>query len=175
MAKLQVSIEDLRKKVIALFITDIYPELARSAEYAILQQMYAERRHNLTRTESQYEVIWVPVADVWTEEKYRRFESLRDQMEWHSVYHPSVVAPVVLRFFREKWNFSKKPLLVVMDIQGRIVHNNAIHMMCIWGSTSYPFTLNREKLLWEEMSWTIDLLADNLEPNLAAWVRTLTT
>ena len=161
--------------MVALFITEIDPELARTGEYAILQQIYMEKRHSLTRSEGQYEVIWVPVADIWTEDKYKLFESLRNQMDWYSVHHPSLVSPLVLRFFREKWNFSKKPLLVVMDVQGRIVHNNAIHMMCIWGSTSYPFTLNREKLLWEEMSWTIDLLADNLEPNLAAWVRTLTT
>lgn len=167
----QVTIEELRRKVVALFITAIDPELSGTSEYAILQQMYSEKKHNLTRSESQYEVVWVPVADIWTDEKYRLFETLRDQMEWHSVHHPSVVSAVVRRFFREKWNFSKKPLLVVMDTQGRIVHHNAIHMMCIWGSLSYPFTANREKLLWEETNWTIDLVADNLEPNMISWVR----
>ncbi|XP_024023960.1 protein SIEVE ELEMENT OCCLUSION B-like [Morus notabilis] len=166
----KVTIEELRRKVVALFITAIDPELSGTAEYAILQQMYSEKKHNLTRSESQYEVVWVPVADIWTDEKYRLFETLRDQMEWHSVHHPSVVSAVVRRFFREKWNFSKKPLLVVMDTQGRIVHHNAIHMMCIWGSLSYPFTANREKLLWEETNWTIDLLADNLEPNMISWI-----
>ena len=164
--------EDLRRKVIALFITDIDPELTRTAEFSILQQVYHERRQNLTKSESQYDVIWVPVSDFWTEDKYRHFNILREQMEWHSVHHPSVVSPVVNRFFKERWNFVKKPMLVVMDHQGRIVHNNAIHMMCIWGSLSYPFTTNREKLLWEEMNWTIDLLTDNLEPNLPIWVRT---
>lgn len=163
--------EDLRRKVIALFITDIDPELTRTAEFAILRQVYLERRQNLTKAESQYDVIWVPVSDARSDQdKYRYFESLREQMEWHTVHHPSVVSPLVTRFFKEKWNFAKKPMLVVMDNQGRIVHSNAIHMMCIWGSLSYPFTINREKLLWEEMNWTIDLLADNLEPNLPIWV-----
>ncbi|PON42304.1 Sieve element occlusion [Parasponia andersonii] len=169
--KRRILIEDLRRKVVALFITDIDPELTRAHEYAILQQMYAEKRHNPTRSESQYEVVWVPVTDFWNDEKYRHFERLRDQMEWYSVHHPSIITPVVLRFFKEKWNFNKKPLLVVMDNQGKIVHLNAIHMMCIWGSLAYPFSINKEKLLWEETSWTIDLLTDGLDPNVVTWIQ----
>ena len=167
----QVSTEDLRRKIVALYITDIDTDVMRGTEYAILQQMYMEKRHSGTRTESQYEVVWVPITDVWTDDKYMLFETLRDQMEWHSVHHPSVVSPVVARFIKERWNFNKKPMLVVMDTQGRIVHNNAIHMMCIWGSLAYPFTANREKLLWEEVTWSIDLIMDNLEPNVGIWVR----
>ena len=167
----QVQLDDLRRKVVALFITEIDPELTRGQEYAILQQMYAEKRVNVTRSESQYEVVWVPVTDFWTDEKHRHFERLRDLMEWHSVHHPSVVTRVVLRFFREEWNFNKRPLLVVIDTQGRVVHLNAIHMMCIWGSLSYPFTANREKLLWDETNWTIDLVVDGLDPNVVTWVR----
>lgn len=136
--------------------------------------MHLEKRLNLTRTESQYEVVWVPIVDFWSEEKYRLFENLRDQMDWHSVHHPSVVSPVVVRFIKEKWNFTKKPMLVVLDTQGKIVHKNAIHMMCIWGSLAYPFTTNKEKLLWEESSWSLDLIVDNLEPSMGIWVRFLT-
>ena len=156
--------------MIALFITDIDEELTASPEYAILQQMYTERRQSPTRPESQYEVVWVPVSETWTPERHRVFNGLREQMEWHSVYDPLVLSRVVIRFIKERWGFGKKPMLAVMDHQGRIAHGNAVHMMCIWGSVSYPFTQNREKLLWEEMSWTIDLLADNLEPNMATWV-----
>ena len=167
----QVATEDLRRKVVVLFITSLDPNIVHGSEYAILQQMYIEKRQHLTRAESQYEVVWVPIGDYWPDDKYRWFENLRDQMEWHSIHHPSVVSPVVIRYIKEKWNFQKKPMVVVMDTQGKIVHHNAIHMMCIWGSLAYPFTTNREKLLWEEMSWSIDLLADNLEPNMTLWVR----
>ncbi|PON74662.1 Sieve element occlusion [Trema orientale] len=169
--KRRIGTEDLRRKIVALFITDLDPDVARGSEYAILQQMYLEKRHNLTRAESQYEVVWVPITDYWGDEKHRLFETLREQMEWHSIHHPTVVSPVVIRYIKEKWNFSKKPMLVVIDTQGKIVHLNAIHMMCIWGSLAYPFTTNREKLLWEEMRWSIELLADNLEPNMNVWLQ----
>ncbi|XP_030496787.2 protein SIEVE ELEMENT OCCLUSION B [Cannabis sativa] len=169
--KKRIVIEDLKRKVVALFITEVDPELIRSSEYAILQQMYAEKRHSMTRSESQYEVVWVPISNVWNDEKYRVFDRLKEQMEWHSVHHPSAVTPVAPRFFREKWGFVKKPMLVVIDTQGRVVHHNAIHMMCIWGSLAYPFTANREKLLWEDNAWTMDLLIDGLDPSAAEWIQ----
>lgn len=169
--KRRVSTDDLRRKTVALFITDIDPQLQHGQEYATLQQMHLEKRLNLTRTESQYEVVWVPIVEFWSEEKYRLFETLRDQMDWHSVHHPSVVSPVVVRFIKEKWNFTKKPMLVVLDTQGKIVHLNAIHMMCIWGSLAYPFTANKEKLLWEDSSWSLDLIVDNLEPSMGIWLQ----
>ncbi|XP_062110489.1 protein SIEVE ELEMENT OCCLUSION B-like [Humulus lupulus] len=170
-SKKRIIIEDLKRKVVALFITELDPELIRSPEYAILQQMYAEKRHNMTRSESQYEVVWVPISNVWNDDKYRVFDRLKEQMEWHSVHHPSAVTRVAPRFFREKWGFVKKPILVVIDTQGRVMHNNAIHMMCIWGSLSYPFTANREKLLWEDNAWTMDLLIDGLDPNVSIWIQ----
>ena len=131
----QVATEDLRRKVVALFITSLDPDIIHGSEYAILREAYIEKRHNLTRAESQYEVVWVPIGDYWGDDKYRLFENLREQMEWHSIHHPSVVSPVVIRYIKEKWNFHKKPMVVFMDTQGKIVHHNAIHMMCIWGSS----------------------------------------
>ncbi|PON40916.1 Sieve element occlusion, C-terminal [Parasponia andersonii] len=72
----------------------------------------------------------------------------------------------VIRYIKEKWNFSKKPQVVVMDTHGKIVHTNAIHMMCIWRSQAYPFSTVQEQLMWEKTSWSIDLLVDDLEPNM---------
>ncbi|KAL5542623.1 hypothetical protein UlMin_010333 [Ulmus minor] len=170
--KRRVSVDELRRKVVVLFITDLDPELMRGQDFQILQQLYAEKKANPTKTESKYEIVWVPVVEYWTEDKHRVvFESLRNQMEWYSIYHPTVVPPVAIRYIKQRWNFSKKPMVVVMDVQGRIVHRNAIHMICIWGGQSYPFSTNHEKLLWDQMSWTIDLVADGFDPNLPTWVQ----
>lgn len=161
----------LKRKVVILFLSDL--NVAQENEYMIADQMYSEKRQFPTRPESQYEIVWVPIEDNWTEAKYQQFETLRNGMEWYSVYHPSVVSPTVIRYIRkqDKWNFVKKPLLVVMDPQGKIVHTNAVHMMCVFGSAAYPFTNNRERLLWEEEKWRIELLADSLDQNLVTWVR----
>lgn len=169
----QVDVDVLKRKVVILFISDL--DVVLGNEYMIVQNMYMEKRQNLGRPESQFEIVWVPITDEWTAAKYQQFENLRDNMEWYSVFHPSVVSPIVVRYIRDqrKWNFVKKPLLVVMDPQGKIVHQNAIHMMCIWGSLAYPFTSTKERLLWDEETWRIELLADHLHPNLFTWVQIL--
>ncbi|PQP95737.1 protein SIEVE ELEMENT OCCLUSION A [Prunus yedoensis var. nudiflora] len=168
--KKRVDIDVLKRKVVILFISDL--DVLPESEYMIVQQMHMEKRQNLSRPESQYEIVWVPITDEWTEAKYQQFESLKANMDWYTVSHPSVVSPIVVRYIRDqrKWNFVKKPLLVVMDPQGQIVHKNAVHMMCIWGSIAYPFTSNKERLLWDDESWRIELLADSIDPNLFTWI-----
>ncbi|XP_021818481.1 protein SIEVE ELEMENT OCCLUSION B-like [Prunus avium] len=168
--KKRVDIDVLKRKTVILFISDI--DVVHENEYMIVQNMYMEKRQSPTRPESQYEVVWVPIVDTWTDAKYQQFEELRRNMEWYTVFHPSVVSPTVIRYIRkkDKWNFQKKPLLVVMDPQGKIVHTNAVHMMCIWGSIAFPFTSSKEKLLWEDETWRIELLADSIDQNLFNWI-----
>ncbi|KAK9934530.1 hypothetical protein M0R45_021670 [Rubus argutus] len=168
--KKRVDIDVLRRKVVILLISDL--DIVQENEYLIAHQMYSEKRQFPTRPESQYEIVWVPIEDNWTDAKLQQFEALRNGMEWYSVNHPSVVSPIVVRYIKhqKKWKFVKKPLLVVMDSQGKIVHTNAVHMMCVFGSAAYPFTNNRERLLWEEESWRIELLADAIDQTLLNWI-----
>ena len=101
-------------------------------ELSILEQIYNESRVNATRTESQYQVVWIPVVDrsvVWTEALQNRFESLQVTMPWYSVYTPKHIDRAVIRFIKEVWHFRNKPILVVLDPQGKAVSPNAIHMM----------------------------------------------
>ncbi|PRQ40118.1 putative sieve element occlusion [Rosa chinensis] len=169
-SKRRVDIDVLKRKVVILFLSDL--DVAQENEYMIAHQMYDEKRQFPTRPESQYEIVWVPIVDNWNEAKYQQFENLKNDMEWYSVFHPSVVSPTVIRYIRkqDKWNFVKKPLLVVVDPQGKIVHTNAVHMMCVFGSAAYPFTNNRERLLWENETWRMELLADSLDQNLLGWI-----
>lgn len=135
--------------------------------------MYQESRHQPERMESQYEVVWLPVIDKsvpWTEEKQKEFEALQSMMPWYSVYHPSLLKPAVIRYIKEVWNFNKKPMLVVLDPQGRVTNPNALHMMWIWGSLAFPFTSAREEALWREETWRLDLLAETIEPLIFQWV-----
>ena len=164
----QVPIDELKGKVVALYITDL--DIV-SQDYLILQQIYPEKLDERDRIESQYEIIWFPVMDNWTKEKKWLFENLRDQMEWLSVHDPSKVPPHVIRYVRERCNFVKKPLLVVMDTEGKIVHKDATQMLCIWGNQAYPFSLNKEISLWQQrQSWTINLLAEGIDQHLPTWV-----
>nr|POE88568.1 protein sieve element occlusion b [Quercus suber] len=148
----KASIEVLRRKIVLLFITDLeipYEELS------ILEQMYTESRHQQSRPESQYEVVWIPVVDKstpWNADKQKQFDNLQGVMPWYSVFHPSLLEPAGIRHIKEAWKFTKKPLLVVLDLLGKPVNENSVHMMWIWGSVAYPFTWSREKTLWQEES-----------------------
>lgn len=162
----------LRKKNVLLLISDLDISIV---ELSMLDQIYRESRQNKTRAESDYEVVWMPIVEpTWTEEKQTKFEALLGLMPWYSVAHPSLIESAVIKYVRQVWNFIKKPLLVVLDPQGKVVNTNAVHMLWIWGSLAYPFTSAREESLWKEETWRLELLVDSVEPLIFQWVITST-
>lgn len=100
----------------------------------------------------------------WTDPMQKRFDELTSTMPWYSVYHPSIIDQAVVRFVKERWHFRKKPILVVLDPQGKEVSPNALHMMWIWGSTAFPFTSSREEALWRDETWRLELLVSGMDP-----------
>ncbi|KAJ0074731.1 hypothetical protein Patl1_33300 [Pistacia atlantica] len=69
-------------------------------------------------------------------------------MPWYSVYNPLLIDPAVFIYIQEMWHFNKKPIVVVLE-QGKLVNNNALHMLWIWGMQGFPFTSTMEEELWE--------------------------
>ncbi|KAH8495395.1 hypothetical protein H0E87_018538 [Populus deltoides] len=168
--KKRASLDVLRRRSVLLLISDL--EISNE-ELSMLQQMYSEVRELPGRPESQYEVVWLPVVDrssPWSESKQKLFEDIKRMMPWYSVYHPSLLDVAVIIYIKEVWHFNKRPLLVVLDPQGRVVNPNAIHMMWIWGSLAFPFTSLKEEALWKEETWEIELLADSIDPMILSWI-----
>ncbi|KAJ0007461.1 hypothetical protein Pint_28840 [Pistacia integerrima] len=168
--KKRASIEVLKRKNVLLLISDLevsYEELS------ILEQIYKESHQDPTRTESQYEMVWIPVVDrstPWTQTKQKQFESLQSVMPWYSVYHPSMIDPAVIMYIQEVWHFKKKPIVVVLDPRGKVVNHNAVHMLWIWGTVAFPFTSDREASLWELETWRLELLVDGIDPVVLNWI-----
>lgn len=102
----------------------------------------------------------------WTDAMQKRFEEIRSTMPWYSVYHPSIIDQAVVRFVKERWHLRNKPILVVLDPQGRELSPNALHMMWIWGTTAFPFTSAREEALWREETWRLELLVSGMDPTI---------
>ncbi|KAF8399816.1 hypothetical protein HHK36_015687 [Tetracentron sinense] len=169
-APVLVNIEVLRRKNVLLLISDID---ISTEELAILEQLYRESRSHPTRPESQFEVVWIPIVDrlttPWNDMKQVRFEEMQSTMPWYSVHHPSLIDQAVIKYIKEVWRFAKKPLLVVLDPQGRVVSPNALHMMWIWGSVAFPFTISREEALWKEEIWRLELLVDGIDQTILNW------
>ncbi|KAI4387726.1 hypothetical protein MLD38_000136 [Melastoma candidum] len=170
-SKRKVGLDVLRRKSVILLISGL--NIAQE-ELMVLEQIYGESRQGSSRFDTLYEVVWIPIVDPsiqWTEATEKRFESLQSTMAWYSVSHPRLIDRAVIRFVREKWNFRNKPILVMLDPQGKVVCPNAIHMMWIWGSSAFPFTSTREEALWKDEAWRLELLVDGIDNNILNWIR----
>lgn len=142
-------------------------------ELSILEDIYSESRSHGIRKDSPYEIVWMPIVDPtvqYTEAMNMKFEEMKNKMPWYSVYHPSIIDKAVVRSIGDRWHFRNKPILVVLDPQGRELSPNAMHMMWIWGSSAFPFTSNKEELLWREETWRLELLVSNMDPTILNWV-----
>ncbi|KAI3433150.1 uncharacterized protein J3R85_007370 [Psidium guajava] len=169
-SKRRVGLDVLRRRIVLLLISDI--DLPHE-ELIVLEQMYQEAKQAPTRMESQYEIVWIPVVDrstPWNLDKQRQFETLQAMMTWYSVVDPTLIDPAVIKYIKEVWKFNRKAMLVVLDPQGRVANPDAFHMMWIWGSVAYPFTSDREEVLWKEEKWRIELLAGPIEPMIFNWL-----
>ncbi|XP_021773515.1 protein SIEVE ELEMENT OCCLUSION B-like [Chenopodium quinoa] len=62
-------------------------------------------------------------------------------------------------------------MVVVLDPRGKIVNSNAIHMMWIWKNQAFPFNCAREEVLWEQETWSLELLVDAIDQNILQWIR----
>ena len=166
--KRRTSVDVLRRKIVMLFISDI--DISHE-ELFVLIQIYNDTHQG--RIERNYEIVWLPIIDrhtPWTPAKNAVFDRLASTMPWYSLHHPSLLDPAVIKYIRDVWKFDKRPLLVVLDSQGKVVCPNALHMMWIWGSLAFPFTSNREEALWREETWRLEFLVDEIDPAILQWV-----
>ncbi|XP_059638526.1 protein SIEVE ELEMENT OCCLUSION B-like [Cornus florida] len=164
-SKKRVNLEVLRRKNVLLLISGL--DISQD-ELSVLEQIYNDSRIHA------YEVVWMPIVEhwvQWTEPMQKQFESLQATMPWFSVNHPSLIEKPVIRFIKEKWHFRNKPILVVLDPQGKVLSPNAIHMMLIWGSGAFPFTSLREEALWNEEIWRLELLVNGIDQTILNWIR----
>ncbi|XP_074334356.1 protein SIEVE ELEMENT OCCLUSION B-like isoform X2 [Apium graveolens] len=168
--KRRVSIDALRRKVVLLFISEL--DFSQE-ELSLFDAMYRESMQNPSRPEGHQQVVWLPITDrsiPWNEEKQQQFVKSQNTMPWLSLHHPSVLDTAAIKYIKDYWHFTKKPIVVVLDQQGKVVNLNALHMMWIWGTGAYPYTSSREEQLWKEEAWRIELLAHSIDPVIFDWI-----
>ena len=123
--------------------------------------------------EYHYAIVWLPIVDrsiAWDEGYRQKFEQLQAMMPWYTVQHPTIIEPAVVKYAKEVWKFSKKAILVPVDPQGRILNQNAFHMLWIWGNLAFPFSAEKEAALWKAESWRLELLIDDIDATILEWV-----
>lgn len=140
-------------------------------ELIVLDKMYKEAKKGKNGLE--YEIVWLPVVDrtiTWTKEHETKFKELQYKMSWYTLFHPSLLDVASIRFIKEVWGFAKKLVIVSLDSAGKMVSENALHMILIWGNSAYPFTTIKEEELWKKQTWRLDFVVDAIHPEFPKWV-----
>lgn len=142
-------------------------------ELLILGQIYNDSRK---RAEFQYEIVWLPLLDKVVQQDLQqkhRFDQVQTRMPWYTLHDPALLEPAVARYIKEVWHYTKKPIIVALDPQGKLVSPNAIHMVWIWGNMAYPFTHKREMDLWNHEEWRVKLVVDGIDRDILNWASSL--
>ena len=155
----QVNIDVLKKKNVLFFISGLDITID---EISIIKPIYEG-----IKKEDQYKIVWIPIVEQWTDELRKKFDFLQSKMQWYIVQYFSPV--VGIKVIKEKWNFKNKPIVVVMNQQGKVVHPNALHMIRVWGMKAYPFTPAVEESLTNSVDGIVSLFDFGLDGS--TWVR----
>lgn len=138
-------------------------------ELEVLEDIYNDSLKK--RPATQYEIVWLPVidhSDPWIQSSQMLFKNHRARMPWYTRHDPlsssSLKDGAVITFLRKEWHYGRKPILVVLDPQGQVLCQNALHMMRIWKNEAFPFTTSMEEALWKEETWKLDFLVDDIDP-----------
>jgi hypothetical protein len=54
---------------------------------------------------------------------------------------------------REDLNYKNKPIVPVLNPQGRVVNYNAMHMIFVWGIDAFPFRPTDDESLTQKWNW----------------------
>ncbi|CAL8989852.1 unnamed protein product [Prunus brigantina] len=156
-----VRIDILRTKNVLLFISS----LEISVDYiARLRTIY-----DFTKDNNEYEIVWIPIVEKWTEDLQHKFETLRAKMPWYTVGQAGALIAGI-KYIKEDWNFNGKPMMVVLNTKSQLQHFNALRMIWIWGCQAFPFTQEKEvQLLLSLQDTWFSAITDGIDTQISEW------
>ena len=161
MHKLQVEIDVLKGKSVFLFISDL--EISND-DISMLQKIFDKAKEE----KEQYKIVWIPFVEQLREGLDKEFESKRSTMRWYVARY--YLPKASCRFIKKQWNFKVKPLLVVLNPQGKMECENAIQIFSIYGVKAFPFTSAKVKTMETDFSWLWSPII-NANSEIENWVK----
>ncbi|PON78094.1 Sieve element occlusion [Trema orientale] len=156
----KVPIDVLRSKNLFLFISSL--DITKD-DISILKPIY-----DATKNDNQYYFVWIPIVEQWTEELKKKFENLRTEMSWYVVEYFSPIAGI--NYVKKEWYFKGKPIVVVMNPQGKVENLNALHLIRAWGMRAFPFNKTMEETISNDKNW-IGLVVKDIDPIIQTWIK----
>lgn len=148
-------VEEVKGKDVLLFFSDL--DISKE-DVSILKPIYEE-----ISKKDQYNIVWIPIVEQWTDKMQNKFETLvRDcEMKWYVVPHFS--STLGIKYTEEVWQFKKRPIIVVLNSQGKVKHQDAFHMIKTWGIDAIPFTVEKEIKLHSREDWFVSSIINFID------------
>ncbi|PRQ38308.1 putative sieve element occlusion [Rosa chinensis] len=160
--KQTVNIDILRRKNVLLFISSLD---ITDDDISILKPI-----HEFTKKDNQYNIVWIPIVEQWTDDLRKKFDILKNKIPWFTVQYPGPIAGI--KYIKKDWNFKGKPTMVVMNPHGKVEHPNAVHMVRVWGVKAFPFTETREaELSHSDGEQWVSSVVNGIHPSLPTWIK----
>ncbi|KAF3790141.1 SIEVE ELEMENT OCCLUSION B protein [Nymphaea thermarum] len=173
----KVNIDVLHRKMLVLLISDLQ---IKQEELSFLEKIYGDTHsHGYVPA---YELVWVPIVDhvvpqssitkpgaiKLTSDEDKVLLALAAKMPWYTTYPHPHHNSAFIRYIKKEWHFIKnKPILVVLDAQGKLANRNALYMVYIWATVAFPFYSSREETLWKAETWKFELVVGYLDNKLS--------
>ncbi|KAJ7947177.1 protein SIEVE ELEMENT OCCLUSION B-like [Quillaja saponaria] len=115
-----------------------------------------------------YKIVWFPMVSQWDVASLEQFNNLKSKMPWYTVQNFSYKPGQ--RYITKEWLFKNQPIIVVLSPLGRVLHQNAMHMIQVWRIEAFPFTVAREKELNSGEQWIGDVVT-TIDQRLNGWIK----
>lgn len=137
-------------------------------EISILLQL-----NEFIKGNNQYKILWIPIVEEWDDQLRKKFEILKTRMQWYVVEHFGSVAGY--KYIREEWHFRKKPFLVVLNHQGKVLNTDAFQLIHVQGMKAFPFTAysGAKTEAPSGTNWVDTIVCNIHNPSIDLWVSTL--
>ncbi|XP_042501313.1 protein SIEVE ELEMENT OCCLUSION A-like [Macadamia integrifolia] len=168
--QLQVDAEAVGKKNVLLVISTEFDVKKEKEELGILIDLC-----NNTKQVSEYELVFLPLRKT-TGSKAEELKKMLDdkkmvdekKMKWHLVHHDHQINRGAVKYIKEVWHFNNKPILVVLNTQGKVINQNAFNNIRICGAMDLSIVLKTEAQLWAEATaaattWGPELLLQTID------------
>ncbi|KAK9676299.1 hypothetical protein RND81_11G067700 [Saponaria officinalis] len=131
-----------------------------------------EKIKNVIFDSKTHEIMWIPVVESSFVGTDTEFQNLQNSMPWYSVRQLSMVSDAAVLLFKNEWHFKSSPIVVVLNPHGKVLNQNAIHMVRIWQNLSIDkLTTEMELQMWEKETWDLRLLVNDVDPKIQEWIK----
>ncbi|KAL5542119.1 hypothetical protein UlMin_009829 [Ulmus minor] len=157
-----VQIDVLRRKYVFTLISSL--DISET-DILLLKPVY-----ELTKKDTRYTIVWIPIVEQWTDELRKKFDILRSKMPWYVVPTFTSQISAGIRFIRVDWQFKGKPMLVALNPQGRVENINAFFLLRSYGIHAFPFDRKTEIEISNKSKW-IDSAVKDIHPSIQTWIK----